>query len=189
MNYSNADSYCQSTYGTHLATITSSIDNEYALIAATNAKKTSGNKFWIGYNDIENEGNFTWIDGTINTNYTNLKDSEPSEANNGENKDCANMETNGEWKDTDCAETKTFICNVFPNTSTPGMSLVKKIFTCCSRCCKSKRKLENNNTKLTRQNFPMQLCGFVLLIVFYFFYFLFCSIFEIRWSEDSSKLV
>ena len=113
MNYSNADEYCVTTYGTHLATITSSIDNQYALIAATDAKIIPDNKFWIGYNDIKNEGNFTWIDGTINTNYTNWKDGEPSAnaGNSSENTDCTNVDTNGKWYNINCSQTNGFICN------------------------------------------------------------------------------
>ena len=108
MNWTSAESYCQSTYGRHLATISSSIDNTYARIAATDAGVSEGDALWIGYNDIDSEGNFTWIDGSGEGNYTNWKTGEP---NNQGTEDCAQMFGSGLWNDRGCDYTRKIVCN------------------------------------------------------------------------------
>jgi len=67
---------------------------------------------WIGFNDRDQEGSFTWISGEPN-NYTHWDGGEPNNGgNNGE--DCAVIMTvNGrqtEWDDRDCGSTRPFIC-------------------------------------------------------------------------------
>ena len=113
MNYSNAESYCLSTYGTHLATIESSTDNTNVQNAATDVG-ISDDKVWIGYNDIDNEGIWMWInDGindTIDNTFTNWHDDEPN--NSGLGEDCAQqIVDSGLWNDDSCSKPHTFVCN------------------------------------------------------------------------------
>ena len=133
INWTNAESYCQSTYGTHLATITSSIDNAYARIAATNAGIEDA-AIWIGYNDIEHEGNFTWIDGSGEGNYTNWNTGEP---NNSGEQDCTQLKGYlNTWDDAFCSSTRWFVCNAPGNTA---FTLVDILCLCFSTifmsCC------------------------------------------------------
>ena len=114
MNWTSAESYCESTYGTHLATISSSIDNTYAQIAATNAGINT--HIWIGYNDIDSEGSFTWIDGSGEGNYTNWNTGEPN--NDGSGEDCTEMYFSSLlWNDKSCDVTRNFVCNAPGKTS------------------------------------------------------------------------
>ena len=118
MNWTNAESYCESTYNTTLATITSSTENALAIIAAVYSGATDGT-IWIGFNDFDNEGTFEWLDGTRNDlyNYTNWASGEPNEDNGGE--DCTqimyhgNNNKFGTWNDLPCRDALSFVCNAY----------------------------------------------------------------------------
>ena len=120
-NWTEAESYCESTYGTTLATIRSSTENQLAMIAAV----YSGSLFvytWIGFNDMDVDGTFEWIDGTRNDvyNYTNWASGEPN--NVGGNEDCGQIWYNGNnkfgtWNDESCGSTMSFVCNAYPRTT------------------------------------------------------------------------
>ena len=69
----------------------------------------NGKNTWIGGNDLETEGTFTWSDGTPWDNplwYTNQPDDASSEQN------CVTMwdAGHGQWGDTDCNLRNQFIC-------------------------------------------------------------------------------
>eukprot|EP01083_Nonionella_stella_P296572 1007488_1 len=60
--WSDADAYCQSQYGTHLATIFDD-DSHREFLFVRDA--TLPNQYtWIGLNDQANEGEYVWADGT-----------------------------------------------------------------------------------------------------------------------------
>ena len=105
MNWTSAESYCQLTFGTHLATIKSSIDNANVRIAGSGS-------VWIGYNDRDNEGTFVWVGGTGDEgyNYTNWQSGEPNE-NTPNKQDCVIMKTDETWDDTPCSNTRRSVCN------------------------------------------------------------------------------
>eukprot|EP01083_Nonionella_stella_P316537 1148307_1 len=62
MNWTDADAYCQSQYGTRLATITDDASAQ-ALVAVRNAD-IPGDYNWIGLNDRANAGVYEWLDET-----------------------------------------------------------------------------------------------------------------------------
>ena len=57
----SAELYCQNNFGTHLATIISDQDLKEAIKIIN---ETNNFDIWIGLNDILNDGEFVWIDGT-----------------------------------------------------------------------------------------------------------------------------
>ncbi|XP_063787578.1 hepatic lectin-like isoform X4 [Pseudophryne corroboree] len=71
--------------------------------------KTKNIPFWIGLNDIKEEGKWEWLDGT---NYTSsYKAWKKGEPNDQGKEDCVYLWTNGEWNDMTCSHDKYFaIC-------------------------------------------------------------------------------
>ena len=66
---------------------------------------------WIGYNDIAQEGNFTWSNGT-ETNYTKWGIGEPNNNFLERGEDCGEIDfhQNGTWNDENCLRKRPFIC-------------------------------------------------------------------------------
>ena len=62
MSWNDANTYCKNTFGTTLSTITSESDN-IALQSIVGNTLSEHYSVLIGYNDINNEGTFTWVDG------------------------------------------------------------------------------------------------------------------------------
>ena len=116
LNWNDSESYCESTYGTTLATIRSSTDNQLAMIAAVYSEP-GVSQAWIGFNDMALEGTFEWIDGTRNDfyNYTNWASGEPNDANGGEH--CTLIKNDGTWNDGICGHAEWFVCNAYPRTT------------------------------------------------------------------------
>ena len=65
----------------------------------------SKHDLWIGYNDIDNEGDWVWVDG-MTSSYTNWDDKSP---NNG-GVSCAIVTTTGKWHDEPCQSQFSYIC-------------------------------------------------------------------------------
>ena len=65
----------------------------------------SKTNFWIGYNDIDSEGDWIWSDRATSS-YTNWDDKSP---NNG-GVSCAIVTSNGKWHDEPCQSQFGFIC-------------------------------------------------------------------------------
>ena len=105
ITWSDAEDYCETIFGTNLASIHSDDDNNeiYTLISTTLS--------WIGLNDIDNDGTFIWTDNT-DVDYTNWRINEP---NGGTNENCVLFNWNGfpsDWVDIKCDNTyENFICN------------------------------------------------------------------------------
>ena len=109
MNWTSANSYCETTYGTMLATITSSDEDVEARAAATNAGISETSSIWIGFNDMVTEDTWVWIDGTLNTTYAPWNTNEPNDSG-----DCGQQygtDKSNLWDDTGCKNTKPFVCN------------------------------------------------------------------------------
>ena len=69
----------------------------------------------MGLNDIAEEGEFVWTDGSAKT-YANFKDKEPN--NHGGSEDCVSLHenNNGKYVDISCFFKKRFICETNYNS-------------------------------------------------------------------------
>lgn len=106
LTWYQAQSQCKSLYGTNLATITS----------AEEAKKlhlsSKGFDYWIGLNDIWNEGTYEWASG-VQSSYRRWHSGEP---NNLEDEDCGMVFSDSTWNDYECLFTlKAFACDASTN--------------------------------------------------------------------------
>ena len=104
-NWTTARSRC-AVWGGDLATITNS--NEDALLDSIVSVPT--HPIWIGYNDIETEGDWKWADGT-DSSYTNWNANRPD--NHLGNQDCAEkfFLNLPKWEDDFCYELRNYFCS------------------------------------------------------------------------------
>eukprot|EP01084_Bolivina_argentea_P023253 43366_1 len=102
MSFDQAEAFCNSRYGTHLA----SILNANEQIETSNLCK---GQCWIGLSDTDQEGTFKWIDGSP----FSYSDWDPNEPNNhGGNEDCADINLSHHWNDVPCTLSLNFLCNI-----------------------------------------------------------------------------
>eukprot|EP01083_Nonionella_stella_P153244 492050_1 len=117
MAWDDADEFCQQKYGTHLATI-------WHDDAARELLRFSGDSFWIGLNDQNSEGTWTYADGNADSlcggscgSNVEYKYWRPGEPNDWEyNEDCALLEygfsdISNLLNDGKCNEEHQFACN------------------------------------------------------------------------------
>ena len=134
INWYNALSYCQSEFGTSLASIHSENDQiaaSDATYAATPFSVESESFLaWIGLNDyFDNDGTFSWSDGT-SFNYNYWGSGEPNSASGH----CVTIQgltstrypltngVNGPWNDWSCSNTPyAFVCN----SNVTGMLMIE----------------------------------------------------------------
>ena len=104
--------------GGNLVSIHSEADNS-GLKAQANITNSSG--LWIGANDIDSEGNWTWSDGMV-VSFNDWAQSQPD--NKKINQDCGYLRPGKgfQWDDGDCSKKKRYIC-----------SLSGKIFFACRK--------------------------------------------------------
>lgn len=110
MMWYEASSAC-SELGGHLVTISSRSENNFI---KRSTRHVSGITSWIGFNDLESEGDWTWEDTKETSAYTNWQNTEP---NNLNNEDCAIIflrrkagKVYGAWHDNPCCSEFTSIC-------------------------------------------------------------------------------
>ncbi|KAM3924442.1 hepatic lectin-like isoform 2-T2 [Leptodactylus fuscus] len=70
--------------------------------------KTGNTPYWIGLTDKEEEGNWTWVDGTDYT--SSYKSWMKNEPNNLSVEDCGQVWKEGNWNDKACNENSLSIC-------------------------------------------------------------------------------
>uniref|UniRef100_A0A8C5VDP7 Fc epsilon receptor II n=1 Tax=Microcebus murinus TaxID=30608 RepID=A0A8C5VDP7_MICMU len=86
------------------------------------SKRASWKGSWIGLQDLDREGQFTWMDGTP-MDYSNWSPGEPNNQAQGE--DCVMMRGSGQWNDAAChSKLDAWVCDRLatcgpPTTSTP----------------------------------------------------------------------
>ena len=116
----DAESYCQNTYGTELASLHSANDTRNAEAALSGVGLTSSNNVWIGFNDITTEGTFVWSDGSP-VDYTNWHSGEPNDcchSSTPDGEDCTHMWGGSTWNDMACDPSllgwtiPAFLCNI-----------------------------------------------------------------------------
>ena len=79
---------------------------EAKLFVSFSSQVYSDGDVWIGYNDRESEGDWTWTD-KMTSSYTNWNEASP---NNG-GVSCALLKSpSGSWQDESCQKTHDFIC-------------------------------------------------------------------------------
>ena len=97
---------CAAHGGYHLATVSDAAEN--AWLTAT-AAAYSGDPWWIGASDRDDEGTFTWVDGSP-VGWAPWADGEPNDS--WWNEDCVDLliDGGGAWNDENCQEFLNFVC-------------------------------------------------------------------------------
>ncbi|XP_063080202.1 collectin-11 isoform X2 [Engraulis encrasicolus] len=104
--YLDAEAYCQGRGGGHLAMPKDERAN--AALAGYLAEAGLGRAF-IGLDDLEREGHFTYVERSPMSTFSKWREGEPNNAY--EDEDCVEMvATSGEWIDVACHQTMYFVC-------------------------------------------------------------------------------
>ena len=120
INWLDAQSSC-AIWGGDLTSITTERENNYLNTLIT----SSVGNCWIGLNDRDVEGMYTWIDGTT-VSYTNWTGTPPNVANS----DCVRINNtgNGMWESVSCDMTlNAFLCKRDSSSTIPtGLLIILK---------------------------------------------------------------
>ena len=109
VNWLDAQSSC-AIWGGDLTSITTERENNYLNTLIT----SSVGNCWIGLNDRDVEGMYTWIDGTTFTQPSFVTTSSNNEAN-----DCVQIINDAGWESVSCLSTlNSFICKASSVIST-----------------------------------------------------------------------
>ena len=101
INWLDAQSSC-AIWGGDLTSITTERENNYLNTIIPDTVSD----YWIGLNDRDVEGTYTWIDGTLFT-HTNFSNT----ISNNELNDCVRATNNSDWESVNCTSTlSSFIC-------------------------------------------------------------------------------
>lgn len=102
VDWNTAEQACVQDGG-HLVSLHSAEEKEYV---RTSVLEPASIYYWLGANDIANEGIWRWSDGSP-FNYTYWYSGEP----NGSG-DCALTPSNDQWRDYDCSTSYHYICKI-----------------------------------------------------------------------------
>ena len=113
LNFTAAELFCNSKYGTNLASIHSPNEN----IEANDLCVIATGNCWIGSNDRDAESTFIWTDGSMHD-YDRYFAGEP---NGGSSSNCNHIWAghNGSWADAGCSSVYPFLCNTNNPTGAP----------------------------------------------------------------------
>jgi hypothetical protein len=106
--WSEALATCKNA-GIHLASIGSPEEDDFVF---QTANTLSNEKWWMGFNDIAEEGKFVWENGNPVT-FTNWEPEQPEPNDSGGNEDCGQINRyfpNNFWNDEPCRLLLYFIC-------------------------------------------------------------------------------
>ena len=108
--YTDAEAYCQGRGG-HLAMP----KDEGANTAIAGYITEAGlSRVYIGINDMDREGHFTYVDRSPMSTFSKWREGEPNNAY--EDEDCAELVAAGEWTDVSCNPTMYFVCEFDKDT-------------------------------------------------------------------------
>ena len=105
LTWDAADRKCKEE-GARLTSIHDEEENEFI--------STMGITVWIGGNDKNQEGIWSWSNGSV-WNFTNWGKSEPNSGGNiDKDEDCLQLHGNseGKWNDADCTDAQGFVCQM-----------------------------------------------------------------------------
>ncbi|XP_072046571.1 uncharacterized protein [Amphiura filiformis] len=123
--YADAQNYCESKDG-NLVSIISQEEQDFLDGCTGNDPDTSNFGFWLGLNDLANEGAFVFEDGSVyDVGYTgNWATGQPDNGGTGGNEDCAIMwqipSQENNWGDVSCSQEQGFICK--KQKANPGVN-------------------------------------------------------------------
>ena len=119
LSWNDAESNCKKEGGS-LASVQSSKENEFLLELASQYKNRI--PYWIGANDLVNEGQFVWSDG-VPLSYSNWKKGHPYKEQRKRN--CVSFwrvdghEWDGVWTDNPCQTKTESFCKISKATPEP----------------------------------------------------------------------
>ncbi|KAK7904936.1 hypothetical protein WMY93_017543 [Mugilogobius chulae] len=100
----DAQLYCQARGG-HLAMPKDNVSNS---AIATYLREAGVSRVYIGLNDVDQEGVFTYVDSSPMSTFSAWRRGEPNNAYDDE--DCTDLLSSGEWTDVSCSPTMYFVC-------------------------------------------------------------------------------
>ena len=104
-----AQEYCQTFFGTSLATITTNTSNDALREIAANIDVTD---VWIGANSLYNGNkNYSWIDGTGFLDTLGYSRWTVNEPNNEDTEYCGEQQASSTWNNFVCEQYRAFACN------------------------------------------------------------------------------
>lgn len=114
--------------GLSLVTINDAAENTWV---ANEAKLVSTSRWYLGLNDILNEGNFQWANGAVPSHLSWASGEPNASASNTD--DCVEQDPNtGLWYDVACSQTRRYICEGVPLGGGCVQSVCSQRASCCN---------------------------------------------------------
>ena len=158
LQYGSAESNCNvrsldlSNFNCHLASIHSEEENNLVYELLADQIAAGEDKFWIGLNDLNQEGTFKFTDetGFSSESYKNWNDGEPNDFQTGEDCVTINRRTDSSalnWNDFSCNENLMSVCKCVIETPCTLCSVGKYQDTEAMSSCKSCGARQYNDEK------------------------------------------
>jgi len=106
LSWTEASAHCQSR-GQELLSLHD--DDTAEFVFSTGMELFDWRPFWIGLNDRDTEGVFTWSDGS-DFDYSRWCTEAPMPPPEGDSRDCVQF-FDLQWRDVDCGEPMQFVCH------------------------------------------------------------------------------